>query len=53
MIELKLYKAMGGQKEFTGRLLGKDGDTLRIECGGKEIELRTADAAKINLAVII
>ena len=52
MIEIKLYKAIDGQKEYTGKLLDRKDGTVTIECDGKEIRLPEDSAAKINLEVI-
>ena len=52
MIEVKLYKALDGQKEFTGKLIGRKDGFVTIECDGKELRLPMDTAAKINLAVI-
>lgn len=52
MIEVKLYKALDGQKEFVGKLIDHKDGIVTIECDNKEIRLPRDSAAKINLAVI-
>ncbi|MBR5430679.1 MAG: ribosome maturation factor RimP [Firmicutes bacterium] len=45
----RLYAARNGQKEFTGRLLGRDEDGVRLECGGEELIFPLAKIAKVHL----
>ena len=52
-IEIKLYKAIDGNKFYTGKLSGYENGMVTItDDKGKEIKLQQKDAAKINLAVI-
>lgn len=47
-VGVRLYKALGGVKEFSGKLLSR-GDTLRIEADGETMEFPVADVAKVKL----
>lgn len=52
-VEVKLYKAMDGQKEFEGTLLGlSDEGIVTIEQSGKEISMARKDIAIIRLKVV-
>lgn len=50
-VDVKLYKAQDGQKEFTGVLTDFDGDTVTITAGGQEPQtFKRADIALVRLA---
>ena len=52
-VDVNLYKAIDGQKQLTGQLLGlKDGD-ICILCQDKEYTLPRETVAKTRLAIII
>lgn len=52
-VELKLYKALDGQKEFEGSLLGlSDNGIVTINQNGTEISIARKDIAIIRLKVI-
>lgn len=52
-VELKLYKALNGRKEFDGILLGlTKEDCVQIETNGEIIEFNRKDIAIIRLKVI-
>lgn len=52
-VELKLYKALDGQKEFEGSLLGlSDDGIVTINQNGTEISIARKDIAIIRLKVI-
>lgn len=52
-IELKLYKAVNGQKEFEGKLIGlTKEDLVQIEYSGQTIEFKRKDIAIIKLKVV-
>ena len=53
LVEVKLYKAVDGQKEFEGTLLSKtdDGISIRTE-DGKEYLFPEKEVVKTNLAVV-
>lgn len=50
-VEVKTYKPIDGQKEFTGILKGYDKETVTIETEEKEIVFAKADIAIIRLAL--
>ncbi len=52
IIDVKLYRAMDGKKEYQGRLLGLEDDTIVLEEDGNEIRIARKDAADVRLAVI-
>lgn len=49
-VDVKLYKAMDGKKEFRGILKGFADKTAQIEVDGQEISVTTAEAVYIRLA---
>ncbi len=49
-VEIKTYKAIDKQKEFTGALKGFDEETVTIECDGSEMTFNRKDIALIRLA---
>ena len=51
-VEVKLYKAIDGNKEFVGILIGKSADEVTIEIEGREVGIPADQISKINLAVI-
>ncbi len=54
IIDLKLYKAIDGIKEFQGELMGlsDDKETIKLVIDNKEVEFKKADVAICRLAVI-
>lgn len=52
VVEVKLYKAVDGNKEFVGTLVGKTDDEVTIEIEEREVGIPTEHISKINLAVI-
>ena len=50
-VDVKLYAAIDGSKEFSGALKGFAGDIATIESGGKCIDVKQQDAVWIRLAV--
>ena len=53
IIDVKLYKAMDGKKQYQGRLLGLEDGILTIEDeAGNEIRFAHKDTASVRLAVI-
>jgi ribosome maturation factor RimP len=48
-VVVKLYAARDGQKEFTGRLLGRDEDGVRVETEGAEVLFPLDSIAKVHL----
>ncbi|WP_352400499.1 ribosome maturation factor RimP [Anaerotignum sp.] len=53
MIDIKLYRAMDGQKQFQGKLLGLEDGVISIEDEeNKVISLEQKDIASVRLAVI-
>ena len=52
-VEVRLYRAMDGRKEFCGRLDSFSGETVTItEEDGKQWELKLTEIARTRLAVI-
>ena len=49
-VDLKLYKAIDGAKEFTGVLTGYDKDSLTVEIEGKEETFARSEGALVRLA---
>lgn len=49
-VEIRTYRAMEKQKEFTGTLKGFDEETIRIETNGKELLFARKDVALVRLA---
>ena len=53
IIDIKLYKAMDGQKKFQGKLLGLENQVISIEDDkNKVIAFEQKDVADVRLAVI-
>lgn len=48
-VEVKLYKAIEGQKEFCGILTGFDGENAQVEIGEKQLSVPVKDAVYIRL----
>ena len=51
-VEVKTYEQVNGSKNFSGTLISKDGDLVKISVDDNEIELPLNKISKINLAVI-
>lgn len=51
-VELKLYKAQEGAKEFEGVLDAYDADTVTLDIEGNKVSFNRKDIAIIRLAVI-
>lgn len=51
-VEVRLYKAVDGEKEFTGILKSADGKTIVIESEDKEYEFGKTDISLIRLAFV-
>lgn len=49
-VDVKLYKALGGQKEFSGILKSYQDDSICLELEDKELELKRSEIALIRLA---
>lgn len=52
LVDVKLYKALEKKKNFTGTLIEKSGDTIKLKLDEEEISLQSEEIAKINLAVV-
>lgn len=52
-VDLKLFKAMDGTKEFTGILKAYDDTSFTIESGGREIVIAKENTAKISLTLVL
>jgi len=52
LIDIKLYRALEGKKEFTGELVRFDGDLLVLKIDGNEIEFEMKNIASSNLAFV-
>ena len=49
-VEVKLYSAIDGVKEFTAQLLGFENDTVKLLFSGEEIEIPKSKAVYVRLA---
>lgn len=50
-VDVKLFAAMDGMKEFTARLTGHDGENVKLETDGSEISLPKNKISSIRLTV--
>lgn len=50
-VEIRLIRAVDGEREFVGTLVGLDGDRVILDVNGKECALMRGDAAYIRLHV--
>ncbi len=50
-VEVKLFKAVNGSKEFKGVLAGFDDKTVTVTVEGKDVAFERANISKISLAV--
>lgn len=53
MVDVKLYKAQAGRKQFQGKLLGLAEDVLSIEEDGETLAFERKDVASVRLAVLL
>ena len=51
LIEVKLYRARDGLKEYVGNLVGYNGGNVAIEAGGKKIEFEKNEIANVRLRI--
>lgn len=51
LVEVKLYKALDGEKHYTGILVDKTEDTLYIDDEGTSLEFAMKDVAVVRLAI--
>lgn len=51
-VVLKLYQPYNGSKTVEGKLVGRTGGAISIECGGSIVELPESQVAKTRLEVI-
>lgn len=49
-VDVKLYSAVDGMKEFTAELLGYENETVRLLVGEKEIEIPKSKAVYVRLS---
>jgi ribosome maturation factor RimP len=49
LVKLRLYLAFEGRRNFTGRIIGVDGDAVRIEVDGESYAFRLDDIEKARL----
>ncbi|MBR1444426.1 MAG: ribosome maturation factor RimP [Firmicutes bacterium] len=52
-VDVKLYKALDGQKEFQGELVGLEDGKIKITTDGEELSFEKKDVAICRLAVIL
>ena len=50
-VEVRLYRAREGRKEFTGVLSGYEDGAVTIDCGGQPLRLEKPDVAQVRLYV--
>lgn len=48
-VDVKLYKALDGKKEFTGILADYDGDEVTVSTDGTEVKVKVSEAVYIRL----
>ena len=53
MIDVKLYKAQEGRKQFQGKLLGLADGVVSLEEDGKIFAFERKDIASVRLAVLL
>lgn len=51
LVDVKLYKALNGEKHYTGTLVNKTDDTLYIDDEGNALEFEMKDVAVVRLAI--
>ena len=51
-VDVKLYKALNGQKLITAKLLGLHDGIIKLESGKETIELEKSSVASVRLAII-
>ncbi|MBE7049757.1 MAG: ribosome maturation factor RimP [Ruminococcaceae bacterium] len=51
-VDVKLYKAINGQKIITAKLLGLDNGIIKLESGKETLELEKSSVASVRLAII-
>ena len=51
-VEVRLYEAIDGSKMLTGKLVGADGDAVRIDIDDSELSIPGNKVSRINLAVV-
>lgn len=51
-VDIKLYKALNGIKQHSGKLIKKEGNSVTVECGEEELVFKTEEIAKINLTLL-
>ena len=50
-VEVRLYRAREGRKEFTGVLSGYEDGAVTIDCGGQQLRFEKPDVAQVRLYV--
>jgi ribosome maturation factor RimP len=48
-VKVSLSRALDGRRVFQGMLLGREGQVLRVDCGGKVFEIPLGEVAKARL----
>lgn len=51
LVEVKLYRAKNGAKEFVGELTGYDGGRVSVSIGGNEITFEKSEVASVRLRI--
>ena len=52
LVDVKLYKAINGEKNYTATLVNKTEDTLYLDDEGSALEFEMKDVAVVRLAII-
>ena len=52
LVDVKLYKAVEGEKNYTATLVGKTDDTLYLEDEGVKLEFDMKNVAVVRLAIV-
>ncbi len=50
-VDVKLYAAKDGVKEFCGVLCGKEGDVITVDLGKQSVSFKADEAAYVKLAI--
>jgi len=48
-VDVKLFKAVSGKKEFTATLTGYENDEISFKCGGELLKINIKEAAYVKL----
>lgn len=52
LVEIKLYEAINGNKNFEAELVGKEDGIVKLMLGDEELQIPEKKISKINLAIV-